>query len=218
MKKILALIIAAASFLSCNSHSNRDKSDSASEDLSKYVIRKPDSGSSATTSVAKDVPKPIAKDTAATAAATPSQPETSESEAWSYSEDVDKATSAKNYYAAVNANQLLNFPFPYDGGSTATLTIRNNDNKNEVILTVSKGQFVASVDGGSVKIGFDDARPVKYSASEPSDGSTNVLFIENSNKLIKKIKASQKVIIEAGFYESGLKTMDFNVKGFKWEH
>ena len=214
MKKILTLIIVAISFLSCSSRSNRDKSDSGSEDLSKYVIRKPDSAGSVTKSVTKEAPKTAAKDTSATAA----KPAASANEAWSYSEDVDKMTSAKNYYAAVNADNLLSFPFPYDGGSTATLTIRNKNNKNEVILTVSKGQFVTSVEERSVKIRFDGARPVKYAVSESSDGSTNVVFIDNSNKLIKKLKASRTVIIQAGFYESGLKTMDFNVKGFKWEH
>ena len=213
MKKILTLIIVASLF-SCHK-SKSDKSDSP-EDLSKYVVRKADPGTS-TTDTTKTTPKQAtttAKDTTRAATAAPTQ--TANSGSWDYSEEVDKMSSAKNYYAVINATELLNFDAPYDGGSTATLTIRNKAKANEVILSISKGQFASS--DLAVKVRFDATPAASYQASEPSDGSTDVIFIENSAKFLKKLKTAQKLIIEAEFFESGLKTMEFNVKGFKWEH
>lgn len=138
---------------------------------------------------------------------------------WSYSDDVDKMTSKKRYFASVDANELINFPAPYDGGSTATLTIRNMGEGNEATLSVSKGQFnTSSVDGGSIKVRFDDAQPITFTTSEPSDGSSELAFIELPNKLIKKLKTAKKIIIQAEFYDSGFQTMEFNTDGFKWEH
>lgn len=40
---------------------------------------------------------------------------------WLYSDDEDKMTSIKTYYAELTVNDELMFDFPYDGGSVATL-------------------------------------------------------------------------------------------------
>jgi len=202
MKKTLALITIATVLYSCSSSSNSSSKDSVGVDASKAVVRKPDS----TQGAAKD-----------TTAKTDSQASSViNNKTWTYHQEVDKMTSKTNYFAAINATEELQFESPYDGGSTPTLTVRNSGNGNEVVLNISKGQFT-NVDGG-VQIKFDSAQPVKFSASEPSDGSSDVIFINNASKLIKKIKASSKIIIQAEFYESGVKTMEFNVAGLKWEH
>jgi hypothetical protein len=210
MKKVSILILTAisVSFFSCSSDSGSSGKDTT--DLSKVVVRKEDPGKS---TAKTDTAKPVAKDTAAKAAS-----QGPNSQAWSYTEEVDKMTSAKNYFAAIDAKDLLQFDSPYEGGSTATLDIRNMGKKNEAMLEISKGQFNSSVDGTTIKIRFDDEQPTTFSANEPSDGSTTVLFIGSPGKLIKKLKTAQKVIIQAEFYESGLRTMEFNVKGFKWDH
>jgi len=203
MKKTLALITIIASLYSCSSSSSSSSADSVGVDASKAVVRKPDST------------KGTSKDSTAKTASQDSSG--SSSAAWSYEEKTDKMTSKTNYYAAIDAIDKLDFPFPYDGGQTATLTIRNAGSGNEAVLSISKGQFTNVTDGG-VQIKFDSAPPVKFTASEPSDGSSDVIFINGTNKLIKKIKASSKIIIQAEFYEAGTKTMEFNVSNLKWEH
>ena len=137
---------------------------------------------------------------------------------WTYSEEEDKMSSKKAFFAAIEAKELLDFDFPYNGGSTATITVRNQGKGNEVVLEVSKGQFNSSVDGATVKIRFDGMPASSYRASEASDGSSNILFIENTAKLIKKMKAAKKMLVQAEFYDSGEKVMEFNVEGFKWDH
>jgi hypothetical protein len=138
--------------------------------------------------------------------------------AWKYSDKDDKMTSKKKYYAEIDANETLDFKFPYDGGSTATLTIRNSDTGNEAMLSVSKGQFITGVDGTTIKIRFDNEQAATFNASSSSDGSSDLIFIENAKKLVKKIKTAKQIIIQAEFYDAGLREMTFNVAGFTWEH
>lgn len=193
MKKILIPVIAVF-FYSCSSNSS--SSDNSGIDTSKAVVGKTDSVKKVDTAKTSD----------------------SSTKQWTYSNEVDKMTSKTNYYATVDANDLLDFPSPYEGGSTATLNIRNTDGKNEALLTISKGQFLSHIDGGTIKIRFDNDQPVTFETNNPSDGSSTVIFIENAAKLIKKLKSSEKIIVASEFYESGEKTMGFNVKNFKWDH
>ncbi len=195
MKKTL-LLFAAAALFSCNSESGKSTTDSTAADANKVAAKPADS-----TQAAK---KPDA------AAAN--------NGAWSYSTDTDKMTSKLDYFAEIEAKDVLNFSAPYDGGSTASLIIRNKAKQNDVMLKVSKGQFNAGTEGESIKIRFDNDQPVTYTATEPSDGSTDALFIGHESTLIKKLKTAQKIIIEAEFYEDGLKTMEFAVKDLKWDH
>lgn len=137
---------------------------------------------------------------------------------WEYWDKEDKMTSDKNYYASVDANEKIDFEFPYDGGSTASITIRNQDKQNDVMLQISKGQFNTGVDGGTIKVRFDDKKPSVYETSSPSDGSSEMVFINNGKKFLKELKASKRAIIQAEFFDSGIKTMEFNTAGFEWKH
>ena len=63
-------------------------------------------------------------------------------ENWEYSQKVDKMDNKTTYYAECISTDVLQFEFPYNGGSTVTLVIRNMNNKNEILLTIDKGQFL----------------------------------------------------------------------------
>lgn len=138
---------------------------------------------------------------------------------WTFETDTDKMTSKKVYFASVDATNKLEFDSPYDGGSTASLILRNKDKADQIMLKVDKGQFICGItDGCAINVRFDNQVAVKFKASAPSDGSSTVLFIEPEKKFIKKLKAAKKMIVQAEFYESGLKTMEFDVDGFKWDY
>ncbi|MBC9915313.1 hypothetical protein [Chitinophaga varians] len=138
--------------------------------------------------------------------------------AWAYNEEEDKMTSKKKYFAQVDAKELLEFDFPYNGGSTATLLLRNKDGENNILLMVSKGQFMSSVTGGAVKVRFDENPPMTIQTSSPSDGSAKTLFLSKEKSLIANLKKAKKVLIEAEFFQSGLRQMEFDVAGLNWEH
>lgn len=136
---------------------------------------------------------------------------------WQFSEDVDKMTSKKVNYASIQANEELDFKFPYDGGSIATLTIRKKDGVNDIYLNVSKGQFNSSYDGGQIRIKFDNESPKNFSFSSASDGSSDIIFINSTKTIISKLKVTKTIIIEAEFFNEGLRQIEFDVDGFKWE-
>lgn len=136
---------------------------------------------------------------------------------WSYSEHVDKMTSKKVYSATSKANNLLDFEFPYDGGSIATIVIRKN-NSTDVMLNVSKGQFKSNYSGGTIRARFDDNPAKSYKTSPASDGSSDVLFILNESNFIANIKRSKKLLIEAEFYREGNRQIEFNIENLKWNH
>ena len=136
---------------------------------------------------------------------------------WNFQEQIDKMTSNKIKFASIEANELLYFDFPYDGGSIATLTIRKKDGVNNIYLSISKGQFIlTNFNNGYLRIKFDNEPPIKYSILMPSDYSSDVIFINSSNTIISKLKKCKKIIIEAEFYDEGNRQMEFDVNGFKW--
>jgi hypothetical protein len=152
------------------------------------------------------------------AAASASDAKPSDAKSWKYSEKVDKMSSETNYYASIDANEKLKFDFPYDGGSVANLTVRNKGKENEIILSVSKGQFNSKIENNTVRIKFDDEKPIEVPYTEPSSGSSDLIFIGTEKEVIAKLLTAKKVLIEAEFFNEGNRQMEFNVDGFKWGH
>lgn len=167
------------------------------------------SGSTDTTSNSK-------KDTSTTTATAQTPPDT---KSWVYTTDTDKMTSKLRYFAAIEATNKLNFDSPYEGGSTGEITLRNQNKENDVILSIDKGQFVCDLtDGCPINVRFDNDPAIKFTGSEPTDGSSTVLFIQEASKFISHAKKAKKMIVQAEFYESGSQDMEFNIDGLKWDH
>ena len=138
---------------------------------------------------------------------------------WNYIEDEDKMTNEKHHYATASSTNELEFNFPYAGGSTFELGILNRGQGNNVKLAVSKGQFMPSImNDKTVRVKFDDDKPVNYTYVMPSDGSSDVIFINNENKFIARLKAAKKLMIEAEFFQEGNQIIYFDVSGLAWEH
>jgi len=193
MKKLLLFLPCVALFVGCSSNGQSGSGDSSD-------TKKTDT-------------------TASKKSTTETKPATSSTGAWTYSTDTDKMTSKQRYFAAVEATNKLQFQAPYEGGSTGTVTVRTQDAKNEVILTIDKGQFVCNMsDGCAINIRFDSDPAIKFTGSEPSDGSSTTLFIEEAAKFITQAKKAKKMIVQAEFYESGMQNMEFTIDGFKWDH
>ena len=137
---------------------------------------------------------------------------------WQYY-DEDNVMNGKEYFASITANNPLEFDFPYNGGSEATLTVRKMKGRTEALLRISKGQFITSFnDDQVVRIKFDSKPTGSYTISRASDGSSDVIFINGAKQIIAKMKKAERMLIEAEFYDSGNKQMEFDVKGLKWNH
>ncbi len=136
---------------------------------------------------------------------------------WEYRESKDKMTDEKSYFATCKSINTVYFDFPYSGGSTFTLTLRKMNQNNHVLLRVSKGQFMASLFGSEqLRIKFDEGITQKYSYSSPSDGSSDVIFINNESNFISKLKKSKKILIEVLFFNHGKEIIEFNIEGLQW--
>lgn len=136
---------------------------------------------------------------------------------WDYYQKTDEMTEKVSYFATCVSNNQAHFDFPYEGGSRLTLTIRKRNGVNEVILSISKGQFSSSY-SGSVKIKFDNEQPRTYTFNEPADYSSDYIFLNGSSSIIAKLKKASKVKIQPPFFQHGQVVFEFDVAGLKWEH
>lgn len=136
---------------------------------------------------------------------------------WIYTEDEDKMTGDKQFFATAVSTNEVKFKFPYDGGSKFYLIIRNLNKTNEVLLKVSKGQFMTSILGSEhCRIKFDDGQSMDVKYTSPADASTDIIFLDEPAKLIKNLKTAKKVMIESPFYNDGRQIAEFNVEGLEW--
>jgi hypothetical protein len=158
------------------------------------------------------------KPTSAPSRETLSQP-AKEPERWLYRESPDKMRGTNTRYASVQSINKLYFDLPYSGGSSATLMLRKSPEfGRDVILSIEKGQFLCnSYDGCTVAMRFDSGKVEKYSAVEPSDGSSDVLFLRPYEKIVSKLRNSKHLTIEAEFYREGRQQIEFDVAGLNWK-
>ena len=143
----------------------------------------------------------------------------SEAKGWRYSSNEDKMTSKKTYVASIEATEPLEFDFPYDGGSIATLVVRKKPRETDVYITFSKAQLmIDSYEGSLFRVRFDEKPASSYSFLAAADHSSDIAFVENTSRFINNLKKSNKVIVEMEFYQDGRRAIEFNVKGFEWKH
>lgn len=136
---------------------------------------------------------------------------------WSYSESEDKMGRGKVKTASTHSINMIEFDFPYQGAQRATLQLRIHPEwGNNVILSIERGQFLCDYDECSVNVRFDQGTADKYDVGEPADHSTTTLFIKNYDKFISNLRKSNKVYIEARFYQEGNHVFEFDVSGLKW--
>ena len=141
---------------------------------------------------------------------------------WEYGEsDKDKLDNTTYKYSSCSSKNKVELKFPYSGGSTVEIFLRNGfkKNGNEVILEVDKGQFMSSYDGNKkIRMKFDENPPTEYSFLNEGTGQSTTIFLDHSNSIIEKLKKSKKLIIEVEFYNNGTSQFEFDVDGLKWDY
>jgi hypothetical protein len=135
---------------------------------------------------------------------------------WTYSSDKDAVRNTTNDYASITSDNKVEFEFPYNGGSTLTMSIRHDYSGDNVIFEISKGQFVCGVETCSGEMNVDGAMR-RLTLVGASDGSANVLFVRGGAGVIKALKSGKKIIVEVPFYQSGNRQFTFTTtKGLVW--
>lgn len=138
--------------------------------------------------------------------------------AWTYGESDDNMGRGKIKTATVNSSNSVDFRSPYDGTQQAMLIIRKHPKHGvDVLLWLDHGHFLCHTNNCDVTTRFDDNKASSFSASTPSDYSTNYIFIDNYNSFISKTKKSKKLFIEANFYKDGSQVFEFDTANLKWQ-
>ena len=136
---------------------------------------------------------------------------------WRYEKTTDK-TGNPVYKASLLASNVLQFPYPYTGGSTATLGIRKGTESTYVYIEVSNGQFNRSFQSGSALVRFDGQAPITYSLSAAANGRANIVFFDNGRSLIKHLKTARHVTILVKFPGQATQTIKFRTADLQWQH
>jgi uncharacterized protein YxeA len=135
--------------------------------------------------------------------------------AWVYSSDTNQMNNEVTLYAENSSPTELDFDFPYEGGSTYKLTIRETNGKDEVMLSLNNSPALAPENKITLK--FDDKQPFSVSFNESADGGTDVVFLNSSQKIINEIKQSKKLKMELTIFENGNHIIEFNIADLKWK-
>ena len=137
-----------------------------------------------------------------------------------YSEKIDEMTDAKIKFASIRSENTVELNFPY-GECALTYCVRKNSNGvNDVYLILSSGQFSGGEYDGSnyVMVRFDDFPATKYTFSEAADGSSDVIFLNNTKDFIKRAKKATKIKIEVPLFQEGNRLFRFSAsKPLAWE-
>jgi hypothetical protein len=137
---------------------------------------------------------------------------------WIYADSRDPMRGTAIRSASIDSANRLEFAFPYDGGSTATLSLRKMNGDLNVMLSVNKGQLICYGMGNTeVRAKFDGREIEDYSCGRAADGSSNVLFIRSESSFLASLKKAKTLIVEATFYQAGARQMTFHVEGLVWK-
>jgi hypothetical protein len=135
---------------------------------------------------------------------------------WEYFEGRDDLTGKPTYQAFVSSTNTIRLDFPYAGEQHATLMLRRHPRHgSDVIFKIEKGQFLCHIDECSVLVRFDDRSPERFSATGPSDQSTETLFIQNYGRFVGQLQKAKEVRIAAEIYQAGQPAFEFNVAGLE---
>lgn len=154
---------------------------------------------------------------ASEAAAAPPEPTTPTTD-WKIDERTDPMSDQIIKTACVTSSNQVYLSSPY-GARGAKLCIRQHPSfGRDVYLTLDgSGQILCrSYSNCTIPIRFDDKPVQSFSGGEPSDNSSETVFIVNDGRFITAAKAASRIRVQLEFYQNGAQTFDFPARGLEW--
>jgi len=136
-------------------------------------------------------------------------------ENWTVEQTTDDLTGDSITLTHTTSINKIDFEFPYDGGSDMKIIIRKEGSRKDLILRVSKGQFLSEYSRRPVEVRFDGGQVIKYNYQTPNNGDADYIFITNASAFISKLKSAKAVKIDAPFFKAGQSVFEFNVEVLK---
>lgn len=137
---------------------------------------------------------------------------------WSYTQDSDPMTDEKTELACVDSSNMISLSAPYDE-TGARLCLRNSPQfgKDAYVSLHRDGQILCrSYESCTIRIRFDKSPAEGWSALGPSDGSSDMVFIQNRASFERQLRASKTTHVQLEFYQNGMQTFTFSTAGLKW--
>jgi hypothetical protein len=120
--------------------------------------------------------------------------------------------------ACVTSSNEVHLSSPY-GPRSAQLCIRQHPEfGRDVYLSLNgSGQILCrSYDNCTIPIRFDDGAVQRFTGNEPSDNSSETVFVANEGRFITSAKSASRIRVQLEFYQNGNQTFDFPAKGLEW--
>lgn len=134
---------------------------------------------------------------------------------WNYVKNEDGMSGKQSSQATVHSTNLFELDFPYQGPQRARLTVRRHPRwGSDVIFSIERGQVLCSSYRCPVRVRFDDGSPRTLAGNEPSDHSSEVVFIPGYGDFVARMAKAKKVRIEVDIHKQGPLVAEFNVEGF----
>ncbi|AXY58475.1 hypothetical protein CDG60_12225 [Acinetobacter chinensis] len=139
---------------------------------------------------------------------------------WKYETIKDEMRGIESKFATVVSTNKVDFDFPYSGGSNLMITLRKKGNETDVMVAISKGNFLCGFSGCEAAFKFDNGDVQSITMSDPDSHAPDLIFVaydKTKNKIIKQLKTSNKLVVEVPFFKEGKKQFIFDVSDLKWD-
>lgn len=137
---------------------------------------------------------------------------------WTYHESRDELRDATTYTARLRSENAHDFGFPYGNGNYLTAVIRQSPAYGkDVYFEIDSGQMLCDIYDCRYSVAFD-GREEGLTLVPPEDHNSEVLFSKYPEAIIKKIRGSDRMVVEIGFYQNGNRQFIFDTKGLEWDH
>lgn len=131
---------------------------------------------------------------------------------WEYETKQDKMSSRDTKFASITSENSLSLSFPYQGHNKGFLYVRQKQGKPvDIFISIMKGQIPCPgyMDGCSVTVRFDNDKATKFTATNPSDHSSDTFFIRDATRFLKRAKTANKILIQFTVYDAGEQILEF---------
>lgn len=142
---------------------------------------------------------------------------------WTYDSSTDQMTGRTARFARIQSENTVQFDFPYGGAQRGTLTLQTHPSYGRsVIFRIERGQLLCNEWSGSVnrcrvRIRFDDGAAANWTASPPSDYSSELMIFRDHDEFVQRMRAAKIVRVQPGVYQEGNPVFEFHVGGFDHE-
>lgn len=137
---------------------------------------------------------------------------------WRVTESTEEMTDEPIRMACARSSNQVQLDFPY-GARSADLCIRRHPRFGQDVFVSLNGSgqiLCTSYDGCTIRVRFDDGEVQSFSAAEPSDGSSETLFVTNDTRFIGAARSASRIRVQLEFYQNGVQTFDFPARGLDW--